>query len=62
MTSAFGTVGLSMGITSKLSVAGKLIISAVMFVGRLGPLMITLAISRKSQSTFFYAEENIMIG
>lgn len=60
--SAFGTVGLSMGITSKLSVAGKLIISAVMFVGRLGPLMITLAISRKSQSTFFYAEENIMIG
>lgn len=60
--SAFGTVGLSMGITSKLTMAGKLIISMVMFVGRLGPLMITLAISRKSQAAFFYAEENIMIG
>jgi trk system potassium uptake protein TrkH len=60
--SAFGTVGLSMGITPKLTVAGKLLISAVMFIGRLGPLMITIAISRKSQAAFFYAEENIMIG
>lgn len=60
--SAFGTVGLSMGITPKLTVLGKLIISGVMFIGRLGPLMITLAISRKSKAAFFYAEENIMIG
>lgn len=60
--SAFGTVGLSMGITPRLTVAGKLVISAVMFIGRLGPLMITIAISRKSQAAFFYAEENIMIG
>lgn len=60
--SAFGTVGLSMGITPKLTVLGKLIISGVMFIGRLGPLMITIAISRKSQAAFFYAEENIMIG
>lgn len=60
--SAFGTVGLSMGITPKLTVAGKLIISAVMFIGRLGPLMIAIAISRKSKAGVFYAEENIMIG
>ena len=40
--SALGTVGLTMGITESLSVAGKLIIIASMFFGRLGP--ITMAI------------------
>jgi trk system potassium uptake protein TrkH len=45
--SALGTVGLTTGITSSLSLAGRLIIVACMFVGRLGPLTIVLAISER---------------
>ncbi|HVN67692.1 MAG TPA: TrkH family potassium uptake protein [Candidatus Sulfotelmatobacter sp.] len=43
--SAFGTVGLSMGITPDLSSAGKIIIMLVMFIGRVGPLTLLLALS-----------------
>jgi trk system potassium uptake protein TrkH len=46
-TSAIGTVGLSVGITSSLSAAGKLILVAVMFVGRLGVITFGLAILAK---------------
>jgi trk system potassium uptake protein TrkH len=60
--SAFGTVGLSTGITESLSQAGKLILSLVMFVGRLGPLVIALAVSRPDAPHYYYAEEEIMSG
>jgi len=60
--SAFGTVGLSTGITPTLSFIGKLIITIIMFVGRLGPLVIAIAISRQKDSRYYYSEENIMIG
>ena len=43
--SAFGTVGLSMGITPYLSSIGKIIIIMVMFIGRVGPLTLLLALS-----------------
>ncbi|MBX2915824.1 MAG: potassium transporter TrkH [Cyclobacteriaceae bacterium] len=46
-TSAIGTVGLSVGITASLSTAGKLILVAVMFVGRLGVITFGLAILAK---------------
>jgi len=63
VVSAFGTVGLSVGLTSKLSTLGKLILSVVMFIGRLGPLSIAVALSGKQPSSKFqYAEENVMIG
>lgn len=62
VVSAFGTVGLSMGVTAGLSIAGKFIIISVMFVGRLGPLMIALAVSRQASRRPYFAEENIMIG
>ena len=62
VVSAFGTVGLSMGMTAGLSVAGKLVITFVMFIGRLGPLVIAMAVSRTETSKYFYAEEDIMIG
>ncbi|MFC1863500.1 TrkH family potassium uptake protein [Thermodesulfobacteriota bacterium] len=62
VVSAFGTVGLSTGVTPGLSTSGKLIITFVMFTGRLGPLAIALAASRPKTSRYFYAEENIMIG
>jgi trk system potassium uptake protein len=43
-TSAIGTVGLSVGITGNLSMWGKIVIIAVMFIGRLGVLTFGLAI------------------
>jgi trk system potassium uptake protein TrkH len=61
-TSAFATVGLSTGLTPSLSVAGKWIVIFLMFTGRVGPLVLAVAISRKSGSRFRYAEEPIMIG
>ncbi len=62
-TSAMGTVGLSMGQTPLLSAPGKLILMLLMFMGRIGPLTMTLAISiRRTRSRFRYADENVMVG
>jgi trk system potassium uptake protein TrkH len=41
---------------------GKLIITLIMFIGRLGPLLIAVAVSRPARLNYYYAEENIMIG
>jgi len=61
--SAFGTVGLSTGITSELSLLSKLTVALTMFVGRIGPLTLLIALSKKgSGASFKYPEENIMIG
>ncbi len=60
--SAFGTVGLSTGNTDTLSTFGRITISALMFIGRLGPMVVGLAISRERVNRFQFAEENIMIG
>lgn len=61
--SAFGTVGLSMGITSRLSDAGQIIIVLLMYIGRVGPLTLIFAISEnKGRSYFTYTEEKISIG
>ena len=62
VVSAFGTVGLSTGVTEGLTIMGKVVLTFVMFVGRLGPLVIALAVSRRGASRYYYAEENIMIG
>lgn len=61
--SAFGTVGLSTGITASLSVAGKAIIITSMFVGRIGTLTLAMALSTRVISTKFrYAETSVMVG
>lgn len=60
--SAFGTVGLSTGITDTLSPFGRINIVLLMFIGRLGPMVIGLAVSRERINRFEFAEENIMIG
>jgi len=61
--SAFGTVGLSVGITDKLSVQGKGLISLLMFIGRLGPLTIAYAfMSQKPPAKYKYAQERIRVG
>ncbi|OGO40112.1 MAG: hypothetical protein A2147_05405 [Chloroflexi bacterium RBG_16_57_8] len=61
--SAFGTVGLSTGITPDLSITGRLIIIVTMFIGRLGPLTLTLALVRaQSVSMYRYPREIVRIG
>jgi trk system potassium uptake protein TrkH len=63
VVSALGTAGLSTGITSQLNDGGKILIMTLMFIGRLGPLTIALAIARqKSRPAVSYAEEQVMIG
>ena len=62
--SAFGTVGLSVGITPHLSFPGKLVIILTMYMGRIGPLTLTLLIGRKIQppAPIRYPEESVMVG
>lgn len=62
--SAFGTVGLSLGITSELSVLGKFIIIITMFAGRVGLLSLLIAITfkqREYKQKFRYPKEKILI-
>lgn len=61
--SAFGTVGLSTGITPSLSLAGKMIITITMFAGRLGPFVLAVSfIQRKQPVRYRYPQENVRIG
>lgn len=62
-TSAFGTVGLSLGVTPTLSGAGKIIIMTLMYLGRVGPLTVVLALlNRKTAGNIKYAEGKVLIG
>lgn len=60
--SAFGTVGLSMGLTPLLSIPGKILIIILMFIGRIGPVTLTLALTGIHQINIRYAEENVWVG
>ncbi|AIQ14584.1 Ktr system potassium transporter B [Paenibacillus durus] len=62
-TSAFGTVGMSMGLTPELSPLGKLVIIITMFIGRLGPLTLAFALAqRNKKQKYRYPEEKLLIG
>ena len=61
--SAFGTVGLSTGITPELSTPGKLVLALTMFVGRVGPLTVALAVGQAVAGRRFRpAREDLPIG
>jgi trk system potassium uptake protein TrkH len=63
--SAFNTVGLSMGVTDDLSVTGRWIAIALMFVGRVGPLTFAAALAlaaRRHRHDFHYAYEDVVVG
>ena len=61
--SALGTVGLSLGLTAKLSVVGKLLVAALMFVGRLGPLtMAASLVGRPAEPRIRFPRGRILIG
>ncbi|WP_223879723.1 TrkH family potassium uptake protein [Paenibacillus spiritus] len=62
-TSAFATVGLSMGLTPELSVPGKVLISLTMFAGRLGILTLAYAVGpRRGRELYRHPEGKIIIG
>ncbi|ATD55274.1 TrkH family potassium uptake protein [Clostridium chauvoei] len=62
-TSAFGTVGLTTGLTPNLSNIGKVLIMLMMYFGRVGPLTVALALTRKRKKTGYkYPEGKILIG
>jgi trk system potassium uptake protein TrkH len=65
VSSALGTVGLSTGITPRLSAAGKIVLMACMFIGRIGPITLIASISRGPQigkELIRYQKEDVMIG
>ena len=62
-TSAFGTVGLSTGVTGELNRLGRLLIIVVMFIGRVGPLTLFIALPLGVRDVKYeYATENVAIG
>ena len=70
-TSAFGTVGLSMGengapvsLSAFFTPAGKLLMMAMMFIGRIGPLTLAIAVARRgmTQPKIRYPESKILVG
>ncbi|MDI6813818.1 MAG: TrkH family potassium uptake protein [Desulfitobacteriaceae bacterium] len=62
-TSAFGTVGLTLGLTPQLSALGRVAIMFGMFVGRVGPLTLGFALTQKwKASGIKYPEEKILVG
>lgn len=60
--SAFGTVGLSMGLTSKLTIIGKITIIFMMFFGKMGPLTLAFSFAHKKQRKIKYPNEDILTG
>ncbi len=61
--SAFGTVGLSRGLTPALTPLGRLIIILLMFVGRTGPLTLAFAVGRSATRSYYrYPDSRILVG
>ena len=60
--SAFGTVGLSRGATGELDTFGRLIIIAIMFVGRLGPLTLAFFLATQTKPKVRYPEGQVFLG
>ena len=65
VVSAFGTVGLSAGLTPSLSAASRAVLIVTMFIGRVGMMTLVLGISSRSlkdSSKLRYPEERFMVG
>ena len=60
--SATGTVGLTLGVTESLDPLGQMIITVGMFVGRIGPLTLAIALAQDERSRIDYPSADIMIG
>ncbi len=63
VTSAFGTVGLSLNVTQELSTFAKLVVMGVMFLGRVGTVTLIIALAaRQRPKSYTYPQEDIAIG
>lgn len=62
VVSAFGTVGLSMGITHQISDLGELILSVLMFIGRIGPLTLFFLLLKPKKQNFRYPYDQVFTG
>ncbi len=63
VTSAFATVGLTMGLTTQLTIVGKILIMFMMFIGRLGPLTLAFALKiNNEREVIRYPEGRVIIG
>ena len=62
VVSAFGTVGLSTGITASLSPYGKILLTILMYLGRLGPITLVFALKSSEVSKIRYMKEDILVG
>jgi trk system potassium uptake protein TrkH len=62
VVSAFGTVGLSMSVTPKLSDLGKEVIIFIMFLGKVGPLTLLFSIAKPQKQKIKYPNEDILTG
>lgn len=62
--SAIGTVGVTTGVTPLLSSAGKIVIIICMYIGRIGPITLAIALSGKGKikNNIHYPEGNIIVG
>ena len=61
--SAFGTSGMSTGITPDLSAAGRVMITLTMFIGRLGPMTLIVALAtREHQTSYRWPVDEVRIG
>lgn len=62
VVSAFGTVGLSMGITGELSSIGELLVSVLMFIGRIGPLTLFFLLVKPKKEHYRYPYDQVFTG
>jgi trk system potassium uptake protein TrkH len=63
VVSAFGTVGLSTGLTPGLTTVGKAVLILVMLTGRIGPLTLALAIGQRGETPLYdYPEARVLVG
>jgi trk system potassium uptake protein TrkH len=60
--SAFGTAGLTRGITTDLSQGSQAILMVLMFAGRVGPLALAFSMARPRQSRLRYTEDRVQVG
>lgn len=60
--SAFGTVGISMGVTSQFSELGKVFICVLMFLGRIGPLTLFFILTKPKKVRYKYPNDQVFTG
>ena len=62
VVSAFGTVGLSMGVTAELSDIGRVLICIIMFIGRIGPLTLFFLLVKPKRENYRYPYDQVFTG